>query len=74
MFMVPNFEKKRRLLHASMFVTIDRITMSPKNGGKKSFSYETKASMSFIPMRIMHLWFSIMKRNEIIMRIHVYPN
>ena len=43
-------------------------------GNKKSFSYETKASISLIPSRRMCLWFPIMKRKEIIMWIHVYPN
>ena len=45
-----------------------------KNRGRKSFSYETKASMSFIPIRRMTLSFLIMKRMVIIMWIRVYPN
>ena len=45
-----------------------------KIGNKRSFSYETKASMSLIPSRTMCLWFPIMKRKEIIMWIQVYPN
>ena len=45
-----------------------------KIGNKKSFSYETKASISLIPMRRMCLWCPIMKRKEIIMWIQVYPN
>ena len=40
---------------------------------KKSFSYETKASMSFIPIRRINLSYSIMKRNEITMWIRVCP-
>ena len=44
------------------------------NGNKRSFSYETKASISFIPTRRMCLWCLIMKLNEITMRIHVYTN
>ena len=45
-----------------------------KNGRKTSSSYETKASKSFIPTRKMWLWCLIMKRMEIIIWIHVYPN
>ena len=43
-------------------------------GSKRSFSFETKASISLIPTRRMCLWCPIMKRKEIIMWIHVYPN
>ena len=45
-----------------------------KTGNKRSFSFETKASMSLIPTRRMCLWFPIMERKEIVMWIHVYPN
>ena len=45
-----------------------------KIGNKRSFSYETKASISLIPKKRMCLWCPIMKRKEIIMWIHVYPN
>ena len=45
-----------------------------KIGNKRSFSYETKASISLIPKRRMCLWCPIMKRKEFIMWIHVYPN
>ena len=45
-----------------------------KIGNKKCFYYETKASISLIPTRRMCLWCPIMKRKEIIMWIHVYPN
>ena len=34
--------KDRRLLHESMFIQIDKWTLILKNGGRKSFSYETK--------------------------------
>ena len=43
-------------------------------GNKRIFSYETKSSISLIPRRIMCLWYPIMKRKDIIMWIHVYPN
>ena len=45
-----------------------------KIGNKRSFSYETKASISLIPERRMCLWSPIMKTMVIIMWIHVYPN
>ena len=50
------------------------MNMSSKNGRKISFSYETEASILFFPMRRMRLWHLMMKRNKIIMSIHVYPN
>ena len=37
-FIVPVMKKKRSI-HASMFVTIDKIVLILKNGGKRSFSY-----------------------------------
>ena len=51
-----------------------KTNFNSKIGNKRSFSYETKASISLIPSRRMCLWFPIMKRKEIIMWIHVYPN
>ena len=45
-----------------------------KIGDKRSFSYETKASISLIPKRRMCLWCPIAKRKEIIMWIDVCPN
>ena len=50
------------------------MNFNTKNDGKKSFSYETKALMSFISMRRMSLWCPITKRKEITMWIHVCPN
>ena len=67
-------KKKRRLLHESVFIPIDKWTLVVKNGRKWSFSYETKASISFIQMRRMSLWCQIMERKDIIMWIRVYPN
>ena len=48
--------KERRLLCESVLIQIDRRTLILKIGGKRSFSYETKASMLFIPIRRMSLW------------------
>ena len=72
--MVLNHEKKSILLCESLPILIDRRTLILKNNGKLSFLYGTKASLSFIPMRKMCLWCPIMKRKEIITRIHDYPN
>ena len=51
-----------------------KMNFKSKNGNKRSFSYETKASISVIRSRRMCLWCPIMKRKEIVMWIHVYPN
>ena len=59
--------KKKRLLYESVYVLVDKWTLTLKNGGTRSFSYETKASTSFVPMRRMCLWSPIMKRKEITM-------
>ena len=40
-----NSRKKGRLLRESVFTTFDRRNLILKNGGKWSFSYETKASI-----------------------------
>ena len=48
--------KKKKLLCESMFVRIDKRILTLKNGGKRSFSYETKASKPFIPISRMNLW------------------
>ena len=50
------------------------MNFNSKNCNKRSFSYETKASISLIPTRSMCLWFPIMKRRAIIMWIQVYAN
>ena len=55
---------KKEIIWASMFVMFDRITLIPKNAGKKSFSYQAKASISSIPIRGMCLWFLIMKKSR----------
>ena len=49
-------------------------TINSKDRRKRTFSYETKASISYIPIRRISLWFLTMKRKDIIMWIHIYPN
>ena len=66
--------KERRLLCESIFVPINKWTLTLKNNEKRSFCYETKASMSFIPMREMSLCCTMMKGKEITMWICVYPD
>ena len=56
---------ERRLLCESVLVPIDKRISIIKNAKKKGLSYETKASMSFIPMGKMSLWHPIMKRNGV---------
>ena len=65
--------KEVRLLCESMFPNW-KMNFNAKNDRKWSFSYNTKASTSFITMRRMCLQCPMMKRKEIIMWIHVNPN
>ena len=51
-----------------------KTKFNSKNGIKRSFSYKTKSSISFIPMRRIWLWCPIMKWKKIIMWIRVSPN
>ena len=73
-FVVLNQKKKKGLLCESLFVPIDKRTLILKNGWKRTSSYETKASMSFILMSRMCFWKLIMRRKEIIMWIRICPN
>ena len=70
--MVPNHEKKRDYYVNPCF---SKFKNDSKNGGRKSFSYETKTSIYlFIPISKMRLWFLMMRKKETIMWIHFYPN
>ena len=69
----PIVKRKEIIMWIDVYPNWNR-NFNSKIGNKRSFSYETKASISLIPPRRMCLWFPIMKRNEIIMWIHVYPN
>ena len=59
--------KERRLLCECMFIPIDWWNLILKDCGKKRFSYKNKASMSFIPIRGMCLWFPIMKKKRLLL-------
>ena len=51
-----------------------KMNFNSKNGRKRSFSYETKAWISVIPMRRTNLFCPIIERQEIITWIQDYPN
>ena len=57
-----------------VFIPIEKWNLILKNGGKQRFSYETKASMSFILISGMSLQCPIIKRKEITIWIHVCLN
>ena len=61
----PIMERKEIIMW-SVFIPIDKCTLIIKNGWMWSFSYETKALISFVSMKRMCLWCPIMKRKEII--------
>ena len=42
------------------------MNINSKNGRKRSFPYETKAPISFVPMRRMCLWCPIIKRKRLL--------
>ena len=49
-----------------MFVPTNRRTLIVENSEKRSLSYETKTSISFISMSKMSLWYPIMKRKGLL--------
>ena len=51
-----------------------RMNINSKHSRKRCFSYETKASISLIPIRRICLWCPILERKEIIMWICDCPN
>ena len=71
--MMPNHEKKGDYYVNPSYFNWN-TNFNSKIGNKRSFYYETKASISLIPKRRMCLWCLITKRKEIIMWIDVYPN
>ena len=62
-FIVPNRENKREY-YVNRVNLNQQTNVNFKNGGARSFSYETKPSISLI--RRICLWCPIMKRKEII--------
>ena len=50
------------------------MNFNSKKDNRRTFSYDTKASISLIQTRRMSLWCPIMKWNEITIWIYVYPN
>ena len=72
-FVVPNHLTNRDY-YVNPCLSNWKTNINSKNGGKRYFSYETKAWLSFIPMRRTHLWCLIVKRKEFIMRNYVCRN
>ena len=71
--MMPNHERKGDY-YVNPCLSQLKYELQLWKGNKRSFSYDTKASISLIPMRRTCLWCLIVKWNEITMCIHVYPN
>ena len=69
----PIMKKRKIIMWTHVCLSWQKYFVS-KTVWKKSFSYETKALISFIPIMRMCLWCPIMKREDIIIWIHVYPN
>ena len=55
--------KEKRLLCKSEFIQL-KNELKSKNAKNRCFSYETKASLLFIPMRRMHLWSNHEKKED----------
>ena len=66
--------KEKEIVMWSLVYPNWKTNFNSKNGRKGSFSHETKASISFIPMMRPYLWCPVMKRKEIILWIHIYLN
>ena len=71
--MMPNHQKKG-YYYVNLCYSNRKTNFNSKNHWKSYFFIETKASISFIPMRRMCLWCLIIKRKEIIMWIRVCQN
>ena len=71
--MMPNHEKNVIIMWIHIYPNWN-TNFNSKIRNKRSFSFETKASISLIPTGRICLWLPIMKRKEIIMWIHIYPN
>ena len=63
--MAPNHEKKEIIMWINVYPNWNTNFYS-KIGNKRSFYYETKASISLIPMRRLRLWCPIMKRKRLL--------
>ena len=71
--MIPNHERKAIVMWIHVYRHWN-TNFNSKIGNKRSFSYDTKASILLIPVRRTSLWRPIMKWNEITIWIYVYPN
>ena len=66
----PIMKRKENIMWIHVYPNWN-TNFNSKIGNKRSFSYETKLSISFIPERRMCLWCPITKRKVIIMWIDV---
>ena len=64
--MVFNYEKKEVYYKNPCLFHYQMSFTSKENGGNRSFSYETKASISLIPMSRMRLRCPIMKKKRLL--------
>ena len=71
--MMPNREKKGDY-STNPCLSHWNMNFNSKIGNRRSFSYDTKASISLIPIRRTSLWCPIMTWNEITVWIYIYPN
>ena len=69
----PIMKRKEIIMRINVYPNWN-TNFNSTNGNRRGFSHETKASIALIPKRRMCLWCPIMKKKEIIMWIHVYPN
>ena len=67
MFLWCVIMKRRKIVMWIRVCPIRWMDINSKNGRKRSFSYETKAWISFIPMRRICLCYLISKRKKIFM-------
>ena len=71
-FVAPNHSKKGDY-NVNLSLSNWKWNFNSKNFKKSYFFAETKASISFIPMRRLCFWCRITKKKEIILWICVYP-
>ena len=70
--MMPNPEKKDIIIWIHVYPNW-KTNFNSNNGNKRSFSYETNASISFILSRRMCLWCPILKRKTLLFESMFIP-
>ena len=69
----PILKRKEIIMWIQVYLNW-KTNFNSRNSRKRNCSYETKALVSFFPIRRMWLWCPFLKKKEIIICIHVYPN